>query len=35
MLLEAVARTGQEAVYFQEFFVPEVDYYLDLPSAYT
>jgi DNA-binding GntR family transcriptional regulator len=35
MLLEAVARTGQEAIYFQEFFVPEVDYYLDLPSAYT
>ncbi len=35
LLLEAVARTGPDAVYFQEFYVPESDYYLDLPSAYT
>lgn len=35
LLLEAVARTGQDAVYYQEFFVPEADYYLDLPSAYA
>lgn len=34
MLLEAIARTGPDAVYYQEFHVPEVDYYLDLPSAY-
>lgn len=35
LLLEAVARTGPDAVYYQEFYVPEVDYYLDLPSAYA
>jgi DNA-binding GntR family transcriptional regulator len=35
LLLEAVARTGPDAVYYQEFYVPESDYYLDLPSAYT
>lgn len=35
MLMEAVARTGADAVYYQEFYVPKVDYYLDLPSAYT
>jgi DNA-binding GntR family transcriptional regulator len=34
LLLEAVARTGPDAVYYQEFLVPEVDYYLDLPSGY-
>jgi DNA-binding GntR family transcriptional regulator len=34
LLLEAVARTGPDAVYYQEFHVPEVDYYLDLPSTY-
>jgi GntR family transcriptional regulator len=34
LLLEAVARTGHDAVYYQEFFVPEVDYCLDLPSDY-
>jgi GntR family transcriptional regulator len=35
LVLEAVARTGPDAVYYQEFYVPDVDYYLDLPSAYT
>jgi DNA-binding GntR family transcriptional regulator len=35
LLLEAVARTGADAVYYQEFYVPEVDYYLDLPSTYA
>ena len=35
LLLEAAARTGPDAVYYQEFYVPESDYYLDLPSAYT
>lgn len=35
LLLEAVARTGPDAVYYQEFYVPESDYSLDLPSAYT
>jgi GntR family transcriptional regulator len=35
LLLEGVARTGPDAVYYQEFYVPESGYYLDLPSAYT
>lgn len=35
LLLEAVARTGPDAIYYQEFYVPESNYYLDLPSAYA
>jgi DNA-binding GntR family transcriptional regulator len=35
LLLEAAARTGPDAVYYQEFYVPKSDYSLDLPSAYT
>ena len=35
LLLEAVARTGQDPIYFQEYFVPASEYFLDLPSVYS
>jgi GntR family transcriptional regulator len=34
LLLEAVAYAGQQPVYFQEFFIPQNECYLDLPSSY-